>query len=309
MAKLKKERKKVSNLWRGKMPLCCHFALYFISYTQISGKFFSVNSRKSAQCMFYIRLLYLCWTTEGDYNTWTKTHHAAGRMKFRKGQRDVLDVVDKKECFLLCFVQNIQYLVGTSDVTTISNNWGNILQILCKTSLKEKRVLLCSANAWTGWFRSDAVIFRLFKVFSSSLQHIQRTYWANIRNHLIENTTIVSVGVILSVLNDVFRVQISDCYSMCLQFVCKQSEKNHSVHGCLFLAVIFRHFFQCVMTVSWNQLHTGCWNYLYYIFIHSCKYTTFQIKTVFNNILFSTEVQPLACTPFGAKSDIYKISV
>ena len=26
------------------------------------------------------------------------------------------------------------------------------------------------------------------------------------------------------------------------------------------------------------------------LYIHSCKYTTFQIKTVFNNVLFSTEV-------------------
>ena len=52
----------------------------------------------------------------------------------------------------------------------------------------------------------------------------------------------------------------------------------------------FSALFLCVMTVSWNQPQPGCWNYLYYIFIHSCKYTTFQIKTVFNNVLFSTEV-------------------
>ena len=98
------------------------------------------------------------------------------------------------------------------------------------------------------WFRSDGVIFWLFKVFSSSLQRIQRTYRANIHDHLIENTTIVSVDVTLSVSNDVFRVQISDCYSMCLRFVCKQSDKNHSVHGCSFLVVIFRRFF----SVWWN---------------------------------------------------------
>ena len=93
------------------------------------------------------------------------------------------------------------------------------------------------------WFRSDAVILQLFKVFSSSLQHIQHTYRANIRDHLIENTTIMSVDVILSISNDIFWVQISDCYSMCLRFVCKQSDKNHSVHGCPFLAVIFLRFF------------------------------------------------------------------
>ena len=64
--------------------------------------------------------------------------------------RDIPDVVDKKrDCFLVCFVQNIRYLVGTSDITTISNDRGNILQISCKTSLKKnKQVSLCSANAW-----------------------------------------------------------------------------------------------------------------------------------------------------------------
>ena len=51
---------------------------------------------------------------------------------------NVPDVVDKKrDCFLVCFVQNIRYLVGTSDITTISNDRGNTLQISCKTSLKK----------------------------------------------------------------------------------------------------------------------------------------------------------------------------
>ena len=124
------------------------------------------------------------------------------------------------------------------------------------------------------WFRSDAVIFQLFKVFSLRLQHIWRNYRANIQDQLIENPTTGSADVILSVQNNVFHVQISDCYFMCLWFVWKQSDKNHSVHGCLFLPVNFQHFFQCVMTVSWNQPQPGCWNYVYYIFIHSCTYTT-----------------------------------
>ena len=51
---------------------------------------------------------------------------------------DVPDVVNKKrDYFLVCFVQNMRYLVGTSDITTISNDRGNILQISCKTSLKK----------------------------------------------------------------------------------------------------------------------------------------------------------------------------
>ena len=143
------------------------------------------------------------------------------------------------------------------------------------------------------WFWSDAVIFQLFKVFTLRLQHIWR---ANIRDQLIKNTTLMSVDVILSVLNDVFRVQISDCYSMCLQ----AKDKNHSVHGRPFLAVIYQHFFQCMMTVSWNQPQPGCWNYVYYIFIHSSTYTTFQIKTV-----FSTEVHNPLHVHLLALSHIY----
>ena len=92
---------------------------------------------------------------------------------------------------------------------------------------------------------------------------------------------------------------------MCLQFVCKQSDENHLVHECPFLAVIFLRFFQCVMTVSWNQPQPGCWNYLYYIFIHSCTYTTLQIKTVLNNVLFSTEVHNPLHAHLLALSHIY----
>ena len=56
----------------------------------------------------------------------------------------------KWDCFLVCFVQNITYLAGKSDVTTISNDQENILQTSCKTSLKKTWVLLCSANARIG---------------------------------------------------------------------------------------------------------------------------------------------------------------
>jgi len=45
---------------------------------------------------------------------------------------DMLNVVNKK------IVKNIRYLVGMSDVTTISNDQGNILQFSCKTLLKQK---------------------------------------------------------------------------------------------------------------------------------------------------------------------------
>ena len=50
---------------------------------------------------------------------------------------------------------------------------------------------------------------------------------------------------------------------------------------------------------------SDCWNYLDYIFIHSCTYTTFQIKTVFKNVLFSTEVQNPLHVHLFAQSYIY----
>ena len=53
---------------------------------------------------------------------------------------DVPDVVEKLDWFLSCFVKNIRYLVGTSDITTISKDSGNILQTSCKTLLKKTSV-------------------------------------------------------------------------------------------------------------------------------------------------------------------------
>ena len=63
--------------------------------------------------MFYIRPLYLCWTTEGDYNTpfgVSEQRHATqpGNEGTQERSCDVPDVVDKKrDRFLVCFVQNI----------------------------------------------------------------------------------------------------------------------------------------------------------------------------------------------------------
>ena len=189
-----KYKKRVSNLRCGKMPLFT--VLSFCTPKSAENlKIIATNSWKSTQCMFYVRPLYRHRTTEGllqhTFRCFqTKTHHAARKMNaLGKGH----------------VVQNIRYLVGTSDITTISNNRGNILQISCKTSLKKTKyrcVVQMHGSEHTRcfrWFRSDAVIFQLFKVFSLSLQHIWRTYRANIHDQLIENTTIVSVDVILSV--------------------------------------------------------------------------------------------------------------
>ena len=70
----------------------------------------------------------------------------------------------------------------------------------------------------------------------------------------------------------------------------------------------FSALFQRVITVIWNQPQPGCWNYHTFLLIGPYSFiiiiftlhlihsfmqvhnTTFQIKTVFNNVLFSTEV-------------------
>ena len=98
---------------------------------------------------------------------------------------------------------------------------------------------------------------------------------------------------------------------MCLRFVCKQSDENHSGHGCLFLAVIFQCFFSgcddCILksTTAWLLK-------LSVLYIHSFMHihnTTFQIKTVFNNVLFSTEVHNPLHERLLEISRIYRASV
>ena len=210
MLYLAKYKKRVSNLWRWKMPLFT--VLSFRTPKSVENlKIIWINSWKSAQCMFYIRSLSLRRTTEGDYNTpfgVSKQSHAMWLGKWRHPGKVMCHsgcCWSKRDCFLICFVQNIRYLVGMLDITTISNNRGNILQILCKTSLKKPEYccvvqmhgLEHTRRFWRFW--NDAVVFRLFKVFSSSLQHIQCIYRANIRDQLIENTNTMSVDVILSV--------------------------------------------------------------------------------------------------------------
>ena len=112
-------------------------------------KIFSINSRTSAQCKFYIRFMYYIRPLKE-----TTTHLLMFPNKdtpcswenevIQERSYDMLDVVDKKrDCFLLCFVQNIRYLVGTSDVTT------------------------------------------LFKVFSLSFQHISHTTGQTIPSNLL----------------------------------------------------------------------------------------------------------------------------
>ena len=137
----------------------------------------------------------------------TKTCHAAGRMKsFRKGHVTFRMLSIKKRLLSPLFCT--KYSISCRDVRCYNNikRSGKYSSDFVQ-NFAEKKQEYCCLMPMHGlehtlrfqWFWSDAVIFWVFKVFSSSLQHIWRTYRANICNQLIENTTIVGADVILSV--------------------------------------------------------------------------------------------------------------
>ena len=96
-----KYKKRVSNLRRGKMPLFT--ALSFRTPKSAENlKIFSINSRTSAQCKFYIRFMYyirpLKETTTHLLMFPNKDTPCGGENECtRERSRDVPDVVDKKE--------------------------------------------------------------------------------------------------------------------------------------------------------------------------------------------------------------------
>ena len=82
----------------------------------------------------------------------------------------------------------------------------------------------------------------------------------------------------------------------------KQSDENHSVHGCLFFGA-FSVCDDCILksTTAWLLK-------LSVLYIHSFMQvhnTTFEIKTVFNSVLFSTEVHNPLHAHLLALSHIY----
>ena len=125
----------------------------------------------------------------------------------QKRSRDVPDVVDKKEtAFSFVLYKILDILYGRQMLQQYQTVREIFFRFRAKLRWKKREEYCCvvqmhgsehTQRFW--WFRSDAVVFRLFKVFSSSLQHIWRTYTANTRDQLIENTTIVSADVILSI--------------------------------------------------------------------------------------------------------------
>ena len=133
----------------------------------------------------------------------TKTCHAAGRMKsFRKGHMTCWMLLIKKRLLSPLFCT--KYLMSGRDIRCYNDiKQSGKYSLDFVQNFTEKNEYRCvvqmhgSEHTWCfRWFRRDAVVFQLFKVFSLSLQHIWRTYRANVCNQLIENTTIVSVDVI-----------------------------------------------------------------------------------------------------------------
>ena len=121
----------------------------FISHTQIGGKLENILNKLPKKCTVHVlHQIYVCtsdhWRRlQHIFRCFrTKTRHAAGRMKpFRKGHVMCRILSIKWDCFLICFVQNIRYIVGTSDVTTISND------LYCFTILGSTSIVI----VYTAW--------------------------------------------------------------------------------------------------------------------------------------------------------------
>ena len=252
-------------------------------------KIISINSWKSAQCMFYIRPLYLHRIAEGDYNTpfgvseqslamWPGKWRHSGKVTCRSGC-----CWSKRDCSLVCFVQNIRYLVGTSDITTISNDWGNILQISCKTLLKKTRVSLCSANAWIGTHVTFPVIpkrcchflvVQSFQFeFATHPMYIQGKHSRSIdRKYSYRECWCYAYKKMFSAYKSVI---VSPC--ACDLFVSKVM-KITRLMDVRFWRSFFGAFSVCDDCILKSTTAWMLKLFVLYIFIHSCKYTTQHFK-------------------------------
>ena len=128
----------------------CTFHSTFISQTQIGGKLENILNKLLKKRTVHVLHQIVVHTSDH----WrilqhtlrcfrTKMCHVAGRMKsFKKGHVTCWMLLIKWEWFLVCFVQNIRYFVGTSYVTTVSNDWGNILDFM-QNFAEKKREYCC----------------------------------------------------------------------------------------------------------------------------------------------------------------------
>ena len=154
-----------------------------------------------------------------------------------------------------------------------------------KLHWKKRRVSLCSANAWI-W--TDAT----FPVIPKQCCHVMvQSFQFEFATHLTQTgqtfminwSKIQLLWVLMlyypykTMFSAYKSVIVSPC--ACDLFVSKVTKITQYMDVC-FWRSFFSAFsvFDQLMTMSWNQPQPGCWNYLYYIFIHSCKYTTKHFK-------------------------------
>ena len=204
-----KYKKQVSNLRREDAI----FHSTFISHTQIGGKLENnLNKHLKKRTVHVLRQ-----TTVPTSHHWrrlqhtfrcfrTKTRHVAGKMNaLGKGHVAFRMLSIKKRLLSRLFCT--KYWIACRDVRYYNNikRSGKYSSDFVQNFAGKKRVSLCSANAWIGTHVTFPVIPKRccrFSVvqsfqfeFATHLTYIQ----GNIRDQLIENTTVVSVDVILSV--------------------------------------------------------------------------------------------------------------
>ena len=110
----------------------------------------------------------------------------------QKRSCDMLDVVNKKETAFSFVLYKIFDILYGRQMLQQYQMIGEIFFRFC-AKLRWKNEYCCVVQMHGlehtrrfRWFWSDAVVFQLFKVFSSSWQHIRCTYRANIRDQLIK---------------------------------------------------------------------------------------------------------------------------
>ena len=151
----------------------------------------------------------------------------------------------------------------------------------------KKRVSLCRANTWIGTHATFPLIPKRccrFSVvqsfqfeFATHLTYIQGKHsWSIYRKYNYRECWC-------------YIIHIKRCFPRTNQWlflhvllICLQAKWRKSLGT--WMSIFGGHFsalFQCVMTVSWNQPEPGCWNYLYYIFIHTSKQHNISNKNSF----------------------------
>ena len=130
------------------------------------------------------------------------------------------------------------------------------------------------------WFWSDAVVFRLFKVFSSSLQHISRTTGQTfaINWSKIQLSRVLMLYYPYKMMFSVYKLVTKITWDMWWLYL----EINHSLVA------------EIICTI--------------YSFIHASTQNNIWI-TVFNSVLFSTEVHNPLHAHLLALSHVYIICI